>query len=261
MTSQTGQSKRCECADPGCPCCKGSCQAAARSVLFRVDMEDATGTPMCDGCGGDALDSGLFSQVSRDEAEAELDALDAEAQHECDRCGGELDQDCFGCPRCEECDGPCPGCYSGSGPGEELDDTAAGDEPIDLCDGPARWHGLRLRHRVWGKCGELVSSLGGEPGYRTVKVERDSWLGSRIWAEEYLEPADWDVLPLRGIRCEAMANEREQWCRVWTVRGERTLCSDLSWTVASRLVWGLLKRYGFEDLPAGMFGGTPVLIP
>lgn len=31
----------------------------------------------------------------------------------CAECQGELDRDCFGDARCPECDGPCPGCYSG----------------------------------------------------------------------------------------------------------------------------------------------------
>ena len=36
----------------------------------------------------------------------------------CERCGDETDQDCYGDERCATCDGPCPGCYDGPGPGE-----------------------------------------------------------------------------------------------------------------------------------------------
>ena len=50
----------CECRDPGCPCCHGSCTKAKRFTLVRVDMEDDTGTNMCAGCADDALESGLF---------------------------------------------------------------------------------------------------------------------------------------------------------------------------------------------------------
>ena len=37
----------------------------------------------------------------------------------CPECGEDIDVDCFGTARCPECDAPCPGCYSGPGPGEE----------------------------------------------------------------------------------------------------------------------------------------------
>jgi len=50
----------CECADPGCPVCAGKCKHHAKSVAFRIDMEDRTGTPMCERCANDAMDSGVF---------------------------------------------------------------------------------------------------------------------------------------------------------------------------------------------------------
>lgn len=50
----------CECSDPGCPCCQGSCPVAADATVFRVDMEDITGTRMCEPCAADALESGVF---------------------------------------------------------------------------------------------------------------------------------------------------------------------------------------------------------
>ena len=51
---------KCECADPGCPACRGKCKHRATNIAFRVDMEDRTGTPMCSACASDALDSGVF---------------------------------------------------------------------------------------------------------------------------------------------------------------------------------------------------------
>jgi hypothetical protein len=37
----------------------------------------------------------------------------------CKRCGDPLDQDCMGNERCPACDGPCPCCDDGGGPGTE----------------------------------------------------------------------------------------------------------------------------------------------
>lgn len=53
---------QCECADRGCPVHKGNsvCKQSASTVVYRVDMEDRTGTRMCDGCASDALESGCF---------------------------------------------------------------------------------------------------------------------------------------------------------------------------------------------------------
>jgi len=50
----------CECGDPGCPVCHGHCHKPAHTTVYRSDMEDRTGTPMCDECTADCLDSGLF---------------------------------------------------------------------------------------------------------------------------------------------------------------------------------------------------------
>lgn len=55
----------CECADPGCPVHKGvsKCSHVGRcKTLYRVDMEDQTGTKMCSACAEDAFDSGLFTE-------------------------------------------------------------------------------------------------------------------------------------------------------------------------------------------------------
>ena len=50
----------CECGDPGCPVCQGRCRKPARTTVYRSDMEDETGTPMCEGCAADCMDSGVF---------------------------------------------------------------------------------------------------------------------------------------------------------------------------------------------------------
>lgn len=51
---------KCECADSGCPKCKGKCERKAMQTLYRVDMEDRTGTRFCNECAEDAYESGLF---------------------------------------------------------------------------------------------------------------------------------------------------------------------------------------------------------
>jgi hypothetical protein len=54
---------KCECADSNCPVHSGSnvCLNAPTTILFRIDMDDETGTAMCDGCTDDALNSGMFT--------------------------------------------------------------------------------------------------------------------------------------------------------------------------------------------------------
>lgn len=56
---------QCECTDPGCPVHNpnSECINLATQILYRVDMEDATGSAMCDGCGDDAYGSGLFTDT------------------------------------------------------------------------------------------------------------------------------------------------------------------------------------------------------
>lgn len=51
---------RCQCSDPGCPHCQGSCRADAVTVVFRIDMRDRIGHPMCDKCADDCVESGVF---------------------------------------------------------------------------------------------------------------------------------------------------------------------------------------------------------
>lgn len=57
----------CECSDPGCPHMdkyKSNvtlCPARADVTMFRVDMEDLSGTEMCGDCAKDAMETGLFT--------------------------------------------------------------------------------------------------------------------------------------------------------------------------------------------------------
>jgi len=55
---------RCECADSSCPVVHSvPCEAIDDLVrLFRIDMEDETGTLLCGGCSDDAMESGLFTK-------------------------------------------------------------------------------------------------------------------------------------------------------------------------------------------------------
>lgn len=73
MTREQIEFTECECGDPGCPVHLGKEQCDHTGycvVLYRIDMEDEEGTPMCQGCADDALDSGVFtSDVEDDEDE------------------------------------------------------------------------------------------------------------------------------------------------------------------------------------------------
>lgn len=57
------QSHACECSDRRCPAHPGKdCSKVGRTrTLYRVDMEDRTGTRFCSACASDAMDSGLFA--------------------------------------------------------------------------------------------------------------------------------------------------------------------------------------------------------
>ena len=50
----------CMCVDSGCTC-GGNCQKHAETTLYRIDMEDYTGTDFCEECAADAMESGVFS--------------------------------------------------------------------------------------------------------------------------------------------------------------------------------------------------------
>ena len=61
------QSTQCECSDPGCPVHAGKteCTKRAKGRLYRIDMEDETGTYFCEACWSDAWDSGVFTDEWR----------------------------------------------------------------------------------------------------------------------------------------------------------------------------------------------------
>ena len=52
----------CECADLKCPVHKGEshCDKRSSERLYRVDMQDLSGTRFCKECKEDAYESGLF---------------------------------------------------------------------------------------------------------------------------------------------------------------------------------------------------------
>lgn len=60
----------CECADPGCRVHSGksACGKPSATILYRVDMEDETGTAFCEECASHAFESGVFAE-NEDEAE------------------------------------------------------------------------------------------------------------------------------------------------------------------------------------------------
>ena len=59
-TDRSRPSSACQCYDPQCPECHGRCRNGPTSVLYRIDLEDETGTPMCELCAADSLESGLY---------------------------------------------------------------------------------------------------------------------------------------------------------------------------------------------------------
>lgn len=65
MQKRTNQ---CECSDHGCPVHNGwsACLENGEQILYRVDMNDETGTLFCAGCAADAMQSGLFSESKRE---------------------------------------------------------------------------------------------------------------------------------------------------------------------------------------------------
>lgn len=66
----------CLCSDPGCPVSHGgSCYEWATCRVFRIDMNDEDGTPMCDDCAADALESGVF--CVEDDEDEDMDDEDA----------------------------------------------------------------------------------------------------------------------------------------------------------------------------------------
>lgn len=60
-TPQPAEGITCECSDPACPHCSGKCKDQATMTLWRVDMEDRTGSDFCQACGEDCMDAGVFT--------------------------------------------------------------------------------------------------------------------------------------------------------------------------------------------------------
>ncbi len=54
---------RCECGDRECPAHtnKYSCDNEGKVLVFRIDMNDQSGTLMCEECADDAIESGIFT--------------------------------------------------------------------------------------------------------------------------------------------------------------------------------------------------------
>lgn len=53
----------CDCTDRGCTQHRGFawCNTLASEIVYRVDMEDLTGTLICSACARDAYETGLFT--------------------------------------------------------------------------------------------------------------------------------------------------------------------------------------------------------
>ncbi len=64
---------KCECSDPGCPMhIEPCCPSAARTVLFRSDMDDSSGVAFCHACASDAMDAGVFYENKHKEILAKI---------------------------------------------------------------------------------------------------------------------------------------------------------------------------------------------
>lgn len=64
----------CLCADPGCPAhIHRACSDRAAETLYRADMTDLTGTPMCEPCAADAYESGLFTDAADNDEDNDTD--------------------------------------------------------------------------------------------------------------------------------------------------------------------------------------------
>lgn len=65
----------CVCSDKGCSACEGLCEDRATFTLYRIDMDDRSGSRFCEGCASDAMDSGVFTDepMSDDDEPGEED--------------------------------------------------------------------------------------------------------------------------------------------------------------------------------------------
>lgn len=77
----------CGCCDPGCAEHEGwsECGKRATTTLWRIDMEDWTGTDMCSECAQDAMEAGVFT--TEDPALQEDDEPDTSCHCGHDDCG------------------------------------------------------------------------------------------------------------------------------------------------------------------------------
>jgi hypothetical protein len=66
-------------------------------------------------------------------------------------------------------------------------------------------------------------------------------------------------MTLTVIRAEPCTNDRESWCRVWSYRGDKVMVSELSWTLARRIVPKLLSRHGIQDVSGWCWGRSFVV--
>jgi len=98
-------SSPCGCADRLCPAHRGAdCRLAATTTLYRIDMDDATGTSFCDGCAQDAIEAGVFQTETvrhantAAEARAQWEAAPAvnDGGSDCPRCGNFIPEDADG---------------------------------------------------------------------------------------------------------------------------------------------------------------------
>lgn len=110
--------KKCECADPGCRAHLGrsKCNREAAQTLFRVDMEDKTGTRFCDHCTLDAMESGVFADGLEDDDD---DDPDDDSLEQCEQCGEDLEPGQIGlCDDCQDESGDCRSCGAQLGENE-----------------------------------------------------------------------------------------------------------------------------------------------
>lgn len=64
LLQQANSNQQCDCNRPGCPSHpNGPCASRATDLMYRTDMSDKTGTPMCNACAGNAMGAGNFRDM------------------------------------------------------------------------------------------------------------------------------------------------------------------------------------------------------
>lgn len=91
----------------------------------------------------------------------------------CGSCGDDLDTNCHGRPRCPTCDGPCPCCDDGGGPGEP--------------QGPAEDDLITEDHRRFYCHGRLAFEVPADASYDEMWDAIDGWMTRQqywpnVWA-------------------------------------------------------------------------------